>query len=181
MKDQTLNTFDRKREEKIWGLGPYACKFAAKGAVLLAGDFNPLPNKPISQQLEPLVQCGLVSADGLTEQLGIKRWQNCTWDQDQCLTRKTASTPRTMQLDFFFLQDQLSAEASSSIAGEDDATAARRSLLHDHEEVKSFLRSAKALEITVLSTAIVDQEKFFSSEVPLSDHYGLRTEIELSG
>lgn len=81
-----------------------------------------------------------------------------------------------MQLDFFFLQDQLTAEATKP--WEDDVG---RSLLHDHQEVTTFLRSAKALEMTVLSTAIVDQEKFFSSEVPLSDHYGLRTEIELSG
>ena len=34
------------------------------------GDFNPLPDVCLSQQLEPLVQCGLVSADGLTELLG---------------------------------------------------------------------------------------------------------------
>ena len=34
------------------------------------GHFNPLPDVCLSQQLEPWVQCGLVSADGLTELLG---------------------------------------------------------------------------------------------------------------
>ena len=35
------------------------------------GDFNPLPDVCLSQQLEPLLQCGLVSADGLSESLGL--------------------------------------------------------------------------------------------------------------
>lgn len=162
-------------------LGSYASKFAAKGPVLLAGDFNPLPDVCLSQQLEPLLQCGLVSADGLSE-------QNCTWDLQQSLTRRNASTPRTMQLDFIFLQDQRNAELVEAPAmPEDDVdVSARKSLLEidplDPLDLEgSLLCSTKALEITVMSTAIVDREKFFRSEAPLSDHFGLRTEIELSG
>lgn len=160
----------------LCNLGSYASEFSAKGPVLLAGDFNPLPDVCLSQQLEPLVQCGLVSADGLTE-------QNCTWDLQQSLTRRNASTPRTMQLDFIFLQDQRNAELLEAPAMLEDDVSARKSLLEiDPLDLEgSLLCSTKALEVTVLSTAIVDREKFFRSEAPLSDHFGLRTEIELSG
>lgn len=114
--------------------------------------------------------------------------QNCTWDLQQSLTRRNASTPRTMQLDFIFLQDQRNAELVEAPAmPEDDVdVSARKSLLEidplDPLDLEgSLLCSTKALEITVMSTAIVDREKFFRSEAPLSDHFGLRTEIELSG
>ena len=92
-----------------------------------------------------------------------------------------------MQLDFIFLQDQRKAELVEAPAmPEDDDVNARKSLLEmdplDPLDLEgSLLCSTKALEITVLSTAIVDREKFFRSEAPLSDHFGLRTEIELSG
>jgi len=149
-------------------LGSYASKFAAKSAVLLAGDFNPLPDVCLSQQLQPLVRSGLVSADGLTE-------QNCTWDLQQCLTRRNSTTPRSMQLDFIFLHQ--SGISTSTVR--DDNTASKTFLAdcHDCDLETSLLGSTKALEMTVLSTAIVDREKFFGSS-PLSDHYGLLTEIQ---
>lgn len=110
--------------------------------------------------------------------------QNCTWDLQQSMTRRNASTPRTMQLDFIFLQDQRNADLVEASAVPEDDVSARKSLLQEMDPLDlegSLLCSTKALEITVLSTAIVDREKFFRSAAPLSDHFGLRTEIELSG
>lgn len=80
-----------------------------------------------------------------------------------------------MQLDFFFLHQS---EISTSTVRDD--TTASKTLLADCDDCDletSLLGSTKALEMTVLSTAIVDREKFFRSS-PLSDHYGLLTEIQ---
>lgn len=104
--------------------------------------------------------------------------QNCTWDLQQCLTRRNSTTPRSMQLDFIFLHQ--SDISTSTVRDDNTATKTSKTLFAECDDCDletSLLGSTKALEMTVLSTAIVDREKFFGSS-PLSDHYGLLTEIQ---
>lgn len=67
------------------------------GAVLLGGDFNPLPIVLLEAQFADLLEVEGVAAAG---ELGRYK----TWDLAQPLSRATVVTPRSSQLDFFFVR-----------------------------------------------------------------------------
>lgn len=111
---------------------------------------------------------------GFTCASGPGEWrvrQNCTWDLQQSLTRRNSNTPRSMQLDFIFLQNQRDGDFP-----EPDKGLSTRLL----DEIDSDIEAncSRTLEMKVLSTAVVDPEKFLTA--PLSDHYGLLSQVELA-
>jgi len=131
--------------ELLWQLASLTAQASQKGQVLLAGDFNTLPDISISHQFAPLLHTGNVMSNE----------HDClTWDLSQALTRKNDCTPRSMQLDFIFLQEQKQPHHQQE----------------DHRPVR----------MEVLSTRIVDTSKFFKTGAPLSDHYGLASDIRLA-
>ncbi|CAE7216358.1 unnamed protein product [Symbiodinium sp. KB8] len=151
----------------LQSLGRFAGDLAKQGPVILAGDFNPLPDIPLQNQLDPLLQNGLQAAGGLDDDL-------CTWDLNQALTRENAGTPRTMQLDFIF---HVCPEARVPGASEDVCTSGLGGY-GDHGSIESC-GSYDFLDLTALRTTIADQEKFFCEGDPLSDHYGLISEFQI--
>ncbi|CAE7404674.1 unnamed protein product [Symbiodinium necroappetens] len=151
----------------LQSLGRFAGDLAKQGPVILAGDFNPLPDIPLQNQLDPLLQNGLQAAGGLDDEL-------CTWDLNQALTRENAGTPRTMQLDFIF---HVCPEARVPGASEDVCTSGLGGY-GDHGSIESC-GSYDFLDLTALRTTIADQEKFFCEGDPLSDHYGLISEFQI--
>jgi len=130
--------------ELLWQLGKLTMQAAQQGQVLLAGDFNTLPDVPISQQFAPLLHTGNTISNKLRDCL--------TWDLRQALTRKNDGTPRSMQLDFIFLQEQGPIHAQ------------------DHRH----------MSMEVLSTTMVHTSQFFKAGAPLSDHYGLASDIRFA-
>lgn len=123
-------------------------------AVVLAGDFNPCPEVPILTQFDPLLRAG----NALTNAPGQ---EHCTWDLEQPLTRVGDNNPRTMQLDFVFVQSQLAAPATTT------------------SEPGRLQSKSASSGLEVVGTELVNCKSFFVPGAPLSDHYGLASDIRL--
>lgn len=80
-----------------------------RAAVVFGGDLNPLPDLPITQQLQPLLDARnevADTADGWAARWAAGEASRATWDLAQPLTRCAEETPRDMQLDFVLSQPQ---------------------------------------------------------------------------
>lgn len=166
---------DCDNTELLWQLGKCVSDLADHSNVLLAGDFNPLPEVSISAQFAPLSTFGILATHD----------SECrTWDLNQSLTRQNACTPRSMQLDFIFLQRQRlprqpalfqkqhSSEHPDHLHGKQKTPLTGGPLMEEQREA-----SPGMLNMEVLRTAMVNTSSFFISGAPLSDHYGLASEI----
>lgn len=140
----------------VANLGARVAQIAAReGSVVLGGDFNPLPSPSPARQFAPLVTAGCVPTNDLATGLpaatpttvGSNR-ELITWDLKQPLTRWQDETPRSMQLDFLFVNQQ---KTSSSPRG----------------------GHAPRCRLTLGATEIVHPRRFAVAGAPLSDHYGL--------
>lgn len=128
-------------------------ELAAKdGAVIFAGDLNPLPDSAVDEQIAALLEAGNTRAQNAS---------NCdTWDLLQPLTRKEACTPRTMQLDFLLTQPQRVMTGTGSTA----------------PSCKSKSTPSIALIEGACSRGF-RPEAFLVKGLPLSDHIGLLTSM----
>merc|ERR1711972_752900 len=92
----------------LWQLGNVTATASNQAGALLAGDFNPLPYIPISAQLHPLLLTGNTPTHK-------PEHEYCTWDLDQPLSRDGCCNPRSMQLDFIFIQREWPGNDCTSI------------------------------------------------------------------
>eukprot|EP00930_Biecheleria_cincta_P099143 TRINITY_DN9078_c0_g1_i1.p1 TRINITY_DN9078_c0_g1~~TRINITY_DN9078_c0_g1_i1.p1 ORF type:complete len:434 (-),score=95.56 TRINITY_DN9078_c0_g1_i1:367-1668(-) len=158
----------------LWQLGQCSAELAKRGPVVLAGDFNPLPGESMLKQFAPLSHLGNTATNVLEDEI-------CTWDLQQSLTRKTEDTPRSMQLDFVFVQQQ---QQQQQHRQQPHAVRSPCTGEAEHKKAPPSLLAAEALsqlplQLEVRRTGVVHTQQFFATGAPLSDHYGLASEIHL--
>lgn len=152
----------------LWQLGNVTAAASQEAGALLAGDFNPLPDVPISVQMRPLLTTGSVPSHE-------PELEHCTWDLEQPLTREGCCNPRSMQLDFIFVQREWH---SNDCLSTDLCVSPSCPLLCGPKLVQQ--EKLVGFELRALRTDVFKTPHFFVPGEPLSDHYGLLCELRVA-